>query len=266
MAGSQTFLEALAEAHDWCEALGHSAAQSRHGRIVRDPGHPEVWSANHMSGVRARTPSEIEEALADLDAAFAGSPYRVVDTDALTPPAFLARLAMEDFQEQPAVIVMALEGPLAAVAAPPDLQIRPVVCDADWEAFRDLHRLDCEEGAEAGRPLSNELIEGLFDGVRRKAQAGRLFLGRLDGRPCARAIAIRTPGGFGLVDEVFTVSGRRRQGVASAMIAYGVEQLRAGGAKTAFLTARVPDRPKQLYARLGFRPVMLARRWVKSRA
>ena len=266
MAGSQAFLEALAEAHDWCEALGHAPAASRHGRIVRDPDHPEVWSANHMSGVRARTPPEIDEALADLDAAFAGMPYRVVDVDALTPPAFVARLALEGFEEQPAVIVMALEGPLAPVSAPPDLVIEPVVSQADWEALRRLHRLDCEEGADAGRPLSEDVIEGLFHGLWRKAEAGRFFLGRLGGEPCARAIAITAPGGFGLVDDVFTLSGCRRQGVASAMIAHCVQELRSEGAATAFLTARVLDRPKQLYARLGFRPAMLARRWVRTLA
>jgi len=264
MAGSQAFREALSEAHDWCEALGHKVVRSRHGRLVSDPEHPSVWSANHMSGVRASSPEEIEQALADLEAAFAGSPYRVVDADALTPPGLLARLALEDFQEQPAVVLMALEGPMAEVVGPPGLQIRAVASEADWEAFRHLHQLDCEEGAAAGRPLSKEVIEGLFDGLRRKAEAGRFFVGRLGGRPCSRAIAIAAPGGFGLVDDVFTTREHRRRGVASAMIARCVESLTSDGAATAFLTARVLDHPKQLYARLGFQPVMLARRWVKT--
>lgn len=264
MAGSQAFLEGLAEAHDACEALGQRTVQTGRGRLVIDPGHPEVWSANHMSAVRASTPAEIDEALADLEAAFAGMPYRVVDADALTPPAFVARLALEGFEEQPAVIVMALQGPFAAAVPPPGLDIRAVVSQADWQDFRRLHRLDCEEGAEVGRPMSEALIDGLFDGLQRKAEAGRFFLGRIDGRACARAIAITAPGGFGLVDDVFTTPAERRRGVASAMIAHCVEELRAQGSSTAFLTARVSGDPKRLYARLGFVPVMLARRWVRT--
>ncbi len=255
------FLVALAEAHDWCEALGHQVVRSRHGLIVSDPAHSHLWAANHMSGVRASSPDEIEDALADLDAAFAGSPYRVVDVDALTPPGFVARLPLEDFVEQPAVVLMTLEGPVAAGAPAQRLDIREVASAADWEDFRRLHRLDC---ARAGGPLSDEVVEGLFHGLRQKSGAGRFFLGCLDGRPCGYAAAITAPGGFGMVDEVFTLPAQRRRGVATAMIAHCVATLRADGAGVAFLTALASEHPKKLYARLGFRPAMLARRWVKT--
>ena len=261
MATSPAFLEALAEAHDWCEALGHAARRTRHGRLVTDPEHPTVWSANHMSGVRASSPDEIDEALAELEAAFAGSPYRVVDTDPLTPSAFVARLALDDFEEQPAVILMTLEGPLAMVQPGSPLEIRPVASEADWEHFRRLHRMD---SARAGDQLSEEVVEGLFCGLRQKSGVGRFILGRLDGRACAFAAAITAPAGFGMVDEGFTLPEHRRQGIASAMVARCVTHLRAEGAETAFLTALVSEQPKRLYAKLGFAPVMLARRWVKT--
>jgi GNAT superfamily N-acetyltransferase len=265
MAASPVSLQALAEAHDWCEALGSQVVvRARHGRLVTDPEHPQVWSANHMSGVRAASPEEIEAALAELEAAFRGAPYRVVDTDSLTPPAFVARLALEDFAEQPAALLMTLEGPLAAPRPRPPLDIRPVVSEADWAEFRGLHRLDGEEGARTSGLLSEDVAEGLFHGLRRKSGPARFFLGRRDGRPCAYAAAISAPGGFGMVDDVFTLPEDRRQGVATAMVAHCVEQLRTQGAATVFLTALASERPKRLYARLGFVPVMLVRRWVKA--
>jgi predicted GNAT family acetyltransferase len=50
------------------------------------------------------------------------------------------------------------------------------------------------------------------------------------------------------------------------VIATFVDQLRADGRHTIFLGALANDRPKRLYARLGFRPVTLARTWVRKLA
>ncbi len=261
MARSAAFLQALAEAQDWCEALGHTSVQGRHCRLVADPAHPQVWSANHASGVRATTPEAIDQTLGDIEAAFVHSPYRVVDADAFTPAPFVARLALEGWQEQPAVILMALEGPLAPVRSPP-LEIAPVETQEDWRELRRLHQMDFADGGPAGL-ISPEVADGLFQAVRKKAGVGRIFLARLDGRACAKGMAIPAPGGFGIVDDVFTDPEARRQGVASALIARCVGHLREQDAQIPFLTARVSDSPKRLYARLGFRPQMLARRWVR---
>jgi predicted GNAT family acetyltransferase len=40
--------------------------------------------------------------------------------------------------------------------------------------------------------------------------------------------------------------------------------LRARGCEPIFLGALANDRPKRLYARLGFRPVTLARTWARK--
>lgn len=261
MAGSVDFLQALAEAHDWCEALGHASVQARHCRLVSDPAYPLVWSANHASGVRAATPDAIEETLADIQAAFPRSPCWVVDSDAFTPAPFLARLALDGWQEQPAVILMSLDEAVAA-AEVPGLEIVPVRANAARDELRRLHRRDLEEGGRTGAPLSDEVIDGLFEGLQSKAAAGRVLLGRIDGRACAYAMALPAPGGFGFIDDVFTAPEFRRRGVAAAMVAACVAYLRDEGARTSFLTALASAPPKRIYARLGFRPRMLARRWL----
>jgi hypothetical protein len=47
------------------------------------------------------------------------------------------------------------------------------------------------------------------------------------------------------------------------MIAAFTDRLRAAGSHTVFLGALATEHPKHLYARLGFRPVTLARTWVR---
>jgi hypothetical protein len=47
------------------------------------------------------------------------------------------------------------------------------------------------------------------------------------------------------------------------MIAAFTDRLRAAGCHTVFLGALATEHPKHLYARLGFRPVTLARAWVR---
>jgi predicted GNAT family acetyltransferase len=48
------------------------------------------------------------------------------------------------------------------------------------------------------------------------------------------------------------------------MIAAFASDLRASNCHTIFLGALAGEAAKRLYARLGFRPVMLARTWVKD--
>ena len=48
------------------------------------------------------------------------------------------------------------------------------------------------------------------------------------------------------------------------MIAAFADRLRAACCRTIFLSALATEQPKHLYARLGFRPAMLARAWVRE--
>ena len=69
-----------------------------------------------------------------------------------------------------------------------------------------------------------------------------------------------------MIEDLFTLPSARRKGVITGVIATFVDQLRADGRHTIFLGALANDRPKRLYARLGFRPVTLARTWVRKAA
>ena len=52
--------------------------------------------------------------------------------------------------------------------------------------------------------------------------------------------------------------------VATAMIAVFTHRLQSAGCHTIFLGALATERPKRLYARLGFHAVTLARAWVRE--
>ena len=51
-------------------AMGGEAVEHRLATLVRAPGHPDVYDSNHVSGVRATTPEEIDEIFAACDAFF----------------------------------------------------------------------------------------------------------------------------------------------------------------------------------------------------
>jgi GNAT superfamily N-acetyltransferase len=69
-----------------------------------------------------------------------------------------------------------------------------------------------------------------------------------------------------MIEDLFTLPVARGRGVARGMIAGFVERLQGAGCRTVFLGAVADDWPKRLYARLGFRPVTLARTWVRQGA
>ena len=148
----------LCAAYAWQRALGHEVIEAAHCRIVRDPAHPDVWDANHVSGVRAAGAEEIEAVMRAADAA-------------------LARVA----------------------------------------------GADCAYGAGA-----------LCDN------------------------------GVGMVEDLFTLPARRRRGVATAIIARAVADLRRRGAGPVLIGAHAGEPPKRLYAALGFAPVCVTREYVTA--
>ncbi len=56
-------VERVSAAYAWQRALGHQAVQDSLCCIVRDPEHPDVWDANHVSSVRASATAEIDQVL-----------------------------------------------------------------------------------------------------------------------------------------------------------------------------------------------------------
>src|SRR5271154_7191239 len=111
-----------AETYRWQLRLGSRVIATPHCSIVADAAHPDVWDANHADEVTAKTEAEIEAVFAAMDQHLGHTPWRVVHADCLTSDTFLARLALDGFEERFVGIRMALEGDVADCGAPVELR------------------------------------------------------------------------------------------------------------------------------------------------
>jgi len=262
-AGKKELTRRIAAAYRWHRRLGAAVFETPHCGIVADPSKPQVWDCNHADAVTARDAPECDAVFAAMERRLGHSQWRVVHTDGFTPDVFLARVAFDDFRERPVTIQMALQGEVAHAGAPLDL--RPVESEADWAALETLVVANHREGkTTAGLEIEEEISAAMVANYRAKAPDCRFHLAFVDGLPVAYGAVAVAPGGVGMVEDLFTHPESRRRGVASAMIAAFVEDVRRRGCDTAFIGALADEAAKGLYRRLGFAPVALARSWVND--
>ena len=252
----------IAEAYRWHRGLGAHVIEAPNCQIVVDASKPDVWDCNHAAAVSACTESEIADVFAAMDRHLAHTRWRVFHTDGFTPEPFLARLAYEGFSERPVTIQMALDGEIANPW--PDLDLRPVDSVERWAALSELVVADHAEGLKTGgMDIGPEVSAGIVAGYRAKLPACRFYLA-YEALPAAYGAYAAAPNGLGMIEDLFTRPERRRRGIITAMVASFAARLRAEGCGTVFLGALADQGAKRLYARLGFRPVSLARAWVKE--
>ncbi len=253
----------IAEAYRWQRRLGNTQIALPYCHIVADPVHPNVWDANHADEVTAQTDAEIDFVLRAMDEHLAHTSWRVVHTDHFTPDTFLARLALDNFQERPPTIQMALHGNVTGTGCA--IEMRPIADEADWEALLQLVLVDHAEGRSTSElSVSREVSAGLVAGYRSKSASYKFWLAMQHGQPVAYGAHAAAPNAAGMIEDLFTLQWARRRGIATAMIKVFTDNLRKASCHTIFLGALADEDAKRMYARLGFRPVMLARSWVKD--
>lgn len=255
---------AVSMAATWHRSLGNETMRGPLCVFVRAPERPDVWSANHASAVTASTPREIDGVLAEMDAHFPHCRHRLIFTDHFTPAPFIARLAFEDYEELTPTLQMVLTGSLEPITGPAAMNISPVASEGDWADLLALVRLDHQEGARTHHAhMADEVTAGIVEGYRRQAGPCQFFIARMEDRACAYGAAIICPNGLGMVEDLFTLPAHRGRGIASALIAHCVAHVRARGADAVFLGAHITERPKKLYAKLGFAPLFLTRQFIR---
>jgi GNAT superfamily N-acetyltransferase len=253
----------IVEAYRWQRRLGNAQIAASHCHIVAEPSRPDVWDSNHADEVTAQSDAEIDGVFRAMNQHLAHTSWRVVHTDCFTPDAFLARLALDGFEERPVTIQMVLHGDVADRGA--EVALHPVASDADWAALFRLVLADHAEGRRTnGLDVSPEVSAGMVAGYRAKSPAYRFHLAMQDGEPVAYGACAAAPNGAGMIEDLFTLQSARRRGIATALIAAFADQLRSAGCHTVFLGALAGEPAKLLYARLGFRPVTLARTWARE--
>lgn len=257
-------IDKVCAAYAWQRALGHETVQDSLCCVVRDPTHPDVWDANHVSSIRARTTAEIDQVLQRAEEAFQHCHHRLFVIDPLTPPAFVARLALDDYQELTPTIQLVLEGSLRA--NPRDIILRPVVTEADWQCLHTLVRHDHTEGGRTpGVTIPEEVTQGIVASYRKKWPGYRFFLAREDGIDCAYGAGVLCANRIGMVEDLFTLPDFRKHGIATAIIARAVSHVRNQGAEQILIGALATEPPKRLYAALGFAPICVTQEYIKHR-
>lgn len=249
---------AIVEAYRWQRGLGARQVQTPFGHIVANPQLPDVWDANHVDAVTAATDDEIEALFAAVDRELAHAHWLVYHVDPFTPDAFVARLALDGFEERFVTIQMALQGEVRRAGA--ELDLRSVETDADWSALLDLVIENHADGrTTAALKLPPEFSARMVASYRAKQAHYRFSLAMVGDEPAAYGAYVVAPNGTGMIEDLFTRVAFRGRGLATGMIAAYAERLRATGCHVIFLGALVDESAKHLYAGLGFRPLLLSR-------
>jgi GNAT superfamily N-acetyltransferase len=260
MAGA-TLLEQVCDTVAGFLQLGNEVFTAEGATFVRNRNCPRRYDANHVTGVRCTTPEQIERLLARADTEFAEYGHRRFDVDPLTPAAFVARLALKDFSFSESVQLV-LDGELRA--APPPHHIRLVESDADWAAYGALQAADWREAtAKQRRGYAADIAAEFVGSKRLKTPAARFWLADIDAVTCAYACSWEGTSGVGMVEDLFTLPAYRHRGLATALIAHAVADIRARDVHSIVIGADTADTPKHMYAAMGFQPLLLTRQYIR---
>lgn len=244
--------------------LGCETFEAEGARFVRNRAYPTIWDANHLSHIRSEGDAQFERLLARAEVEFAHCRHRRFDVDPGAPAQFAARLVLEGYAGDE-MLELLLEGELTAVAKQAD--IREIATDRDWALYAELQEMDFRETvARQGRPFFPEVAAAFLDIKRSRVGVVRYWLAYVDDAP--RAYFSSWPGtnGVGMVEDLFTHAEYRHRGIATSMIAHCVADARARGAGPVVIGADPTDTPKVMYAALGFRPLLVARRYIRHLA
>jgi ribosomal protein S18 acetylase RimI-like enzyme len=233
-------------------ALGNEVFQRNGATFVRNTSHPIIHDANHVTGITASTPEEIDALLDRVERQYAHCRHRRFDTDVRTPPQFVTRLSLDGYTPEHALLLLLVDG---VIGTPRKHDIRPLESESDWAEFTLLRRMDWEEhAARTGRPAEREVNDSMT-ALRFVKQPPVLYWGAwVDGRPVAYLNSWEGPEGVGQIEDVFTHPDYRHRGLATSLIHHGVADARGKGAGAVAIVADPTDTPKHMYAAIGFRP------------
>lgn len=217
------------------------------GCVVSSPSLPAVWSVNH---VRVAVPLAFQSIVELADEQMRRCRYlQVLLENQDAGPALEAEFRGASWKTERELLM--------ALSAPPDREVdTSIVIDAgEAEAAEVMRRWYGED------ELDPRALAQLVDFSRRESRAcGDRLLGvrSSDGRLVAVS-KLRGDGRTAQVEDVYTTPEARGRGFGRALVTRAVELARDAGHDLIFITADDNDWPKELYARIGFRP--LGRLW-----
>lgn len=263
MTAQDTRAKRACEAYSFHAKLGGEVIEGDQFTAVRDNDRPTVWDLNRVFDVTASKGDDIDRVLTTAKGLYQRQGYTYFSVSPFTPPSFVARLALEVYQELTPVVQMVLSGALEGGQAD-GFGMIPVTSQDDWNVLFRLVRQDHIEGGRSqGAKLDENVTAGIVDGYRRRAGPCQFFIARIDDTICGYGSATTCPNGMGMIEDLFTAPAFRRRGVASSLIAGCTDYLRSRGATDLLIGSLISEPPKHLYRKLGFLPVCLTRAFYK---
>jgi len=229
---------------------------------VSDPEFPDIYDANHVQRITTSTTAEIDRLLARASHEYTHCHHRRFHVDFRTSPLVSARLALDGYARDDALI-MVLEGDLRA--PPVEHDVRPVITDQDWAAYAVLKAADWEEHRQRlpdPKP-GPEIGEAFVRIHRRKAPDVQYFIAYVEGKPAAFFSSWPGVNGVGQVEDLFTLPDHRHKGLATALMRRCVQDCRDRGAAQIAIACDPSDTPRQMYAAMGFLPAALDVHYMK---
>jgi GNAT superfamily N-acetyltransferase len=217
------------------------------GCVVRSPSLPAVWSINHL---RMALPLGFESIVELADQQMYSCPYLqiVLETQDTGPT------LEEEFRDARWKTEREL---LMSLSTGPDRDADTgIVADAGEAEVADVMRRWYGEDELDPRALA-QLVE--FSRRESRVCRDRLLGVRSSDGQLVAIGKLRGDGRVAQVGDVYTTPEARGRGFGRAVVTRAVELARYAGHDLIFINANDNDWPKELYARIGFRP--LGRLW-----
>jgi GNAT superfamily N-acetyltransferase len=248
--------DAASRARAWRDALHASVCDVfepwAHGTVVRATSRPTYWDFNVVR-VEEDPAMSVEELAAFADQALAGLAHRRLDFDPVDAAESLRHGFEAKGWEATRLLWMRHE---ASMSPGPDVDVEEVPYDAvhdlrlAWhqEDFPDQDAGDYQAYAPHARDIS----------LRRGA---KVFVVQDDRQPVAFA-QLEGDRAAAEITHVYVHPDYRGAGRGTALTRAAVKA--AGDLQDLWITADAEDRPKELYARLGFRPAWMTMEFLRK--
>ncbi len=224
------------------------------GWVARTRSLPEIWSLNQLRLISSTTPDEAV-ALADEHQSDLTFRHIVVDHDP-TANELGSNLGSNGWKVDRLVMMV--------LVAEPDHEVGTgAVVDLDAEQMLALMR---RWRAEEQRDIEPSTLEQLDEYNRLEAALWHECAFGVVG-PTGSPVAItklRRDGSTAWVEDVYTVPEERGKGYARMLVTHATALARSGHHELTFIIADDNDWPKNLYHKIGFRPIGTT--WIFHRA
>ncbi len=224
----------------WKERVCQEARPFSHGVVLLSPRHPDFWDYNC---IRLDRPMEAGEMTEAAHRELAGCAHRLVEWMIPMPGGVISELRARGWMADP-LIFMVHDGRAPA-------EDRAELVEVDYDVVNELrdiwHREDFGEHAET------ETFRAQARDVAELADV-RVIAAVEEGLPIGFA-QVETHDGGSEVAQVFVHPDRRGEGLGGALTARAV-RVAADAAPQVWICAERDNRPRRLYERLGFHPVV----------